>query len=98
MGVVAIAQADETRGRTAPRQYDFYVYYPEGYWQGADIFGLVSNLLQNIPMVTVKQGVWVSDEAFAAIVHRAQTDPDIPQYSAKKRNESGGKAWMGLDG
>ena len=98
MGVVAVGFKNERLGRSVIRQYDFYVYYPEGYWQGADIFGLVSNLLMGVEMVTVKQGVWVSDEEQERTIQCALDDPDLPPKSAKRPREQGGKARLGIDG
>jgi hypothetical protein len=96
--VLCIGQVNKDRGRSVIRQYDFYVYYPEGYWQGADERTLITNLLLNVPMVAVKQGDWAKDEEFRATVHRALTDPDLPPVSATSKDDEGGKEKLGIDG
>lgn len=88
--VCAIVYADEEVGRVVLHRWDWY-FVRAGEWWGADIFGLLDQLLHDRAgeVGAVKQGRTVSNEAYRAALARALADPDFPAKNAVRAGERG---------
>lgn len=79
-GVVAIAQADRSVGRTVTVGFNYY-YFRDGEWWGCyDSAAMLLELCTDMTggITTVRAGRTVSNEAFHDIRVRARHDPGLP--------------------
>ncbi len=99
--VQAIAWDDPTRGtgdigRIVLTEWDMYIYSDDIGWHGTDkYFDLIQHLQKGCGpggVRAVLTGRWISWEAFTAIRHRAQTDPDLRTKSANRPKFEVGRA------
>lgn len=92
-GVQAIAYEDDpndprTTGRFVLHSWDFYIYSdPVGTWHATNrISDLLDHLRQGCGpggVRAVLTGSWINSAKFKEILHRANTEGDFPNKSAK---------------
>jgi hypothetical protein len=87
-GVLAIVFADRDHGRMVMNGWDWYFYHgTEENWWGADIHGLLDQLLHNLPVRALKQGRNAPAKVWKETLQRAMVDPDFPLKSATSKRE-----------
>lgn len=91
INVQVIVGYDRDNGRQMLHFWDWYYYRNDdiGEWWGADIHGLLDQLLHDKKgeIIAVKQGRTLGNNAYQEIVKRAQADPDFLPQSAKTKLE-----------
>ena len=82
--VVCIAQVRERTGREVVHAYPYYIL-TNNVWRGLDdATSLIQQLMYHLPEITkVAMGVWVDEESFKAIYHRAKYEDGLPPRSAE---------------
>lgn len=87
-GILCIVFSDEDHGRLVMQGWDWYFYHDEEKnWWGADIHGLLDQMLHNLPVRALKQGRNSPARVWRETLHRATNDPDFPPKSATCRRE-----------
>ena len=79
-GVQVILCLSKVNGRNMYHAWDWY-YYNEDGWRGADIYGLLDQLLQDKEgkITAVKQGRTIQDSIYEDILLKAINDEDFPR-------------------
>jgi hypothetical protein len=87
-GILCIVFPDRDVGRMVMQGWDWYYYHgEEETWWGADIHGLLDNLLHNKPVRAVKQGRNTTSRNYHETLDRAVNDPDFPVKGARAKRE-----------
>lgn len=87
-GMLMVVQTDPDVGRMIMHAWDWFFWREDDQqWWGADIYGLLDQMLHNKPLKALKQGRNTQTSNYQAILQRAIDDPDFPPKSAVKRGE-----------
>ena len=87
-GLLCIVFPDEDHGRLVMQGWDWYFYHDEEKnWWGADIHGLLDQMLHNLPVRALKQGRNSPAKVWRETLHRATLDSDFPPKSAMCKRE-----------
>jgi len=87
-GILVIVFPDEDHGRLVMQGWDWYFYHgKEKNWWGADVHGLLDQLLHNLTVRALKQGRNSPSNVWRETLVRATNDPDFPPRSAIHRRE-----------
>lgn len=87
-GVLCIVFACKVNGRMVMHGWDWYFYNEqEKNWWGADIHGLLDQLMWNKPVRAVKQGRNTTETNWHDTMNRAMNDPDFPIKSSYSKRE-----------
>lgn len=81
VNVQVILQPHKENGRQTIHLWDWYYWYKD-YWYGADIWGLLDQLLWN-RVTAVKQGRMTTNEQYEEIMKKAISDPDFNHQTAE---------------
>ena len=74
-GVVCIAQRNPEKARSLMHGWDWYYWHEEDkQWWGCDLHGLIDRLLHRLPVSALLQGRTVTNEAYNAIMTRADRE------------------------
>lgn len=94
LDVQIIVVADDQVGRQLLHLWDWYYWdHRDNQWCGADIYGLLDQLLWN-HVSAVKQGRTLPQSEFDAIKATALADRDFTPKSGDKKNEARkGQVW-----
>lgn len=77
-GVICIVQPSDRTGRSILERWDWYYWHVEWQeWSGADIHGLLDQLLHNRPIHAVKLGRMLSTPKYEEVMRAARSDPDF---------------------
>ena len=91
LGIIAIVQKRELTGREVLNFWDWY-YFKEGYWYGADLFGIQDQILHFTDKIDcVLAGRMIKDSMYQKIIARALSDPGFPRRSAEPSQEEKGR-------
>lgn len=92
LNVQVIVVADENVGKQLLHLWDWY-YWDGEQWSGADIYGLLDQLMWN-HVTAIKQGRTLSQREFDAIKQRAIEDTDFSPKTGSTRVEGRrGQVW-----
>ena len=87
-GMLMVVQHDDDVGRLVMHAWDwFYWRADHQQWWGADIYGLLDQLLHNKPISALKQGRNTHTATYKAILQKAIEDPDFMPKSGNIQGE-----------
>ena len=86
-GVLTVVQEDPYFGRQVLHGYDWYYLLEDG-WDGADLFGLLDQLLHNLSRIKlIVAGRTASREAFETAMNRSLHDEGFSPKGIKSKIE-----------